>query len=174
MVPKRGLARLRLRHLAIGPGGAASTFRASQGRALSRYPPGDRYAGSSPGGGTRPLPPRPSGHRPWRRGFELSRSTSSRSSSLFGRRSKPVQVPASTIRNKKGAQLLDERLIGFEWCRRGDSTPHGFPHHPLKMACLPGSTTSARFEESTYYPRLPGKSRTTNSEAIAPSHSPAE
>ena len=23
------------------------------------------------------------------------------------------------------------------WCRRGDSNPHGFPHHPLKMACLP-------------------------------------
>jgi hypothetical protein len=23
------------------------------------------------------------------------------------------------------------------WCRRGDSNPHEFPHHPLKMACLP-------------------------------------
>ena len=27
--------------------------------------------------------------------------------------------------------------ISFCWCRRGDSNPHGFPHHPLKMACLP-------------------------------------
>src|SRR4030067_2366513 len=31
-------------------------------------------------------------------------------------------------------------------CPRGASKPHGFPHHPLKMACLPGSTTSAREE----------------------------
>jgi len=29
------------------------------------------------------------------------------------------------------------------WCRRPDSNRHGSPHHPLKMACLPDSTTSA-------------------------------
>ena len=28
-------------------------------------------------------------------------------------------------------------------CRRPDSNRHGSPHHPLKMACLPSSTTSA-------------------------------
>ena len=33
--------------------------------------------------------------------------------------------------------------LNSQWCRRGDSNPHGSPHHPLKMACLPNSTTSA-------------------------------
>jgi hypothetical protein len=31
----------------------------------------------------------------------------------------------------------------FQQCRRPDSNRHGSPHHPLKMACLPSSTTSA-------------------------------
>ena len=28
-------------------------------------------------------------------------------------------------------------LLLLRWCRRRDLNPHGFPHHPLKMACLP-------------------------------------
>jgi hypothetical protein len=28
-------------------------------------------------------------------------------------------------------------LKGQKWCRRRDSNPHGFPHTPLKRACLP-------------------------------------
>ena len=28
-------------------------------------------------------------------------------------------------------------LICGNWCRRRDSNPHGFPHTPLKRACLP-------------------------------------
>jgi len=47
------------------------------------------------------------------------------------------------------------------WCRRGDSNPHGFPHHPLKMACLPGSTTSA-LEEKSWYPPDVRKSSVMN------------
>ena len=27
--------------------------------------------------------------------------------------------------------------IDKDWCRRGDSNPHGSPRHPLKMVCLP-------------------------------------
>src|SRR3990172_6363110 len=46
----------------------------------------------------------------------------------------------------KGIRKNPNSLSGLTWCRRGDSNPHGFPHHPLKMACLPGSTTSAREE----------------------------
>ena|GEM_PF-3388145 len=30
------------------------------------------------------------------------------------------------------------------WCRRPDLNRHGFPHYPLKIACLPSSTTSAQ------------------------------
>src|SRR3990172_806865 len=48
------------------------------------------------------------------------------------------------------------RSPDVSWCRRGDSNPHGFPHHPLKMACLPNSTTSAR-EENLSYPWSGGK-----------------
>ena len=29
------------------------------------------------------------------------------------------------------------------WCRRPDLNRHEFPHYPLKIACLPDSTTSA-------------------------------
>jgi hypothetical protein len=37
-------------------------------------------------------------------------------------------------------------FCGVYWCRRRDLNPHGSPHHPLKMACLPDSTTSALFD----------------------------
>jgi len=33
-------------------------------------------------------------------------------------------------------------LLDKQKCRRPDSNRHGSPHHPLKMACLPSSTTS--------------------------------
>ena len=31
------------------------------------------------------------------------------------------------------------------WCRRRDLNPHGLPRYPLKIVCLPGSTTSALY-----------------------------
>ena len=36
---------------------------------------------------------------------------------------------------KKG--LRQERFSKHKWCRRRDLNPHGFPHTPLKRACLP-------------------------------------
>ena len=34
------------------------------------------------------------------------------------------------------------------WCRGGDlNSDELFTHHPLKMACLPNSTTSANWQE---------------------------
>ena len=47
---------------------------------------------------------------------------------------------------KKGASLAACAFTHSLWCRRPDSNRHEFPHHPLKMACLPSSTTSARKE----------------------------
>ena len=38
---------------------------------------------------------------------------------------------------KKGTRLKPDSLSVSEWCRRRDLNPHGSPHHPLKMACLP-------------------------------------
>ena len=35
------------------------------------------------------------------------------------------------------------RIPNKMWCRRPDLNRHGFPHYPLKIACLPTSTTSA-------------------------------
>src|SRR5712691_8512156 len=35
----------------------------------------------------------------------------------------------------RSREVLDERR--FNWCRRRDLNPHGFPHTPLKRACLP-------------------------------------
>jgi len=40
-------------------------------------------------------------------------------------------------RQKKGTRKKPDSLSDSEWCRRRDLNPHGFPHHPLKMACLP-------------------------------------
>ena len=40
-------------------------------------------------------------------------------------------------RRKKGTRNKPDSLSDSEWCRRRDLNPHGFPHHPLKMACLP-------------------------------------
>jgi hypothetical protein len=31
----------------------------------------------------------------------------------------------------------------YDWCRRPDLNRHGSRHYPLKIACLPSSTTSA-------------------------------
>src|SRR2546426_8620323 len=33
--------------------------------------------------------------------------------------------------------LFRSRPGGRGWCRRRDLNPHGFPHTPLKRACLP-------------------------------------
>jgi hypothetical protein len=38
---------------------------------------------------------------------------------------------------RKRSDGFIRRSLDVSWCRRGDSNPHGFPHHPLKMACLP-------------------------------------
>ena len=40
-------------------------------------------------------------------------------------------------RQKKGTRKKPDSLSESSWCRRRDLNPHGFPHHPLKMACLP-------------------------------------
>jgi len=40
-------------------------------------------------------------------------------------------------RQKKGTRKKPDSLFLLRWCRRRDLNPHGFPHHPLKMACLP-------------------------------------
>ena len=51
------------------------------------------------------------------------------------------------------------------WCRRRDSNPHGSPRHPLKMVCLPNSTTSARAFISPWQAAflLPGPARSSSS-----------
>jgi len=38
---------------------------------------------------------------------------------------------------KKGTRQKPDSLSDSKWCRRRDLNPHGSPHHPLKMACLP-------------------------------------
>src|SRR3972149_9723469 len=58
----------------------------------------------------------------------------------------PLLSQSARFYEKKGSGGRPKSLLLLPWCRRGDSNPHGFPHHPLKMACLPGSTTSAREE----------------------------
>ena len=70
----------------------------------------------------------------------------------------PVFSHSGHLKRKRNSGAKPKSLSLFKWCRRGDSNPHGFPHHPLKMACLPGSTTSAR-EENSSYPRSGGKAR---------------
>ena len=37
------------------------------------------------------------------------------------------------LANEPGASVAPSEV----WCRRRDSNPHGFPHTPLKRACLP-------------------------------------
>jgi integrase len=37
---------------------------------------------------------------------------------------------------KKGIRKKSDSPLGSSWCRRGDSNPHGFPHHPLKQRYL--------------------------------------
>ncbi len=62
------------------------------------------------------------------------------------RESRPKRpIPDSDCDTDSDAEGLGMRSLyisrkskpGVEWCRRGDSNPHGLPHHPLKMACLP-------------------------------------
>jgi hypothetical protein len=47
-------------------------------------------------------------------------------------------------KRENGLNACRAQLCGQK-CRRPDSNRHGSPHHPLKMACLPSSTTSAMF-----------------------------
>ena len=55
---------------------------------------------------------------------------------------------------KKGfKRLYALKPLYFLWCRRPDLNRHGSPHYPLKIACLPSSTTSAR---SMFYSVLAG------------------
>src|SRR4030065_1048289 len=58
----------------------------------------------------------------------------------------PVLSQSGRFHEKRDSGEKPKSLLLLRWCRRGDSNPHGSPHHPLKMACLPGSTTSAREE----------------------------
>ena len=61
-------------------------------------------------------------------------------------RCEPQISHSRDFQGKRESSASPDSLLDSVWCRRGDSNPHGFPHHPLKMACLPGSTTSAREE----------------------------
>ena len=49
--------------------------------------------------------------------------------SAAGSRSRPV---GSAFRCEKGDPDCFGSPLVSPWCRRGDSNPHGFPHHPLK------------------------------------------
>ena len=40
-------------------------------------------------------------------------------------------------RELKESSFYPDSFLLLKWCRRGDSNPHGFPHHSLKMVCLP-------------------------------------
>ncbi len=61
----------------------------------------------------------------------------------------PLFSHSGRFHEERDSGATPKSLLLLAWCRRGDSNPHGFPHHPLKMACLPSSTTSAR-EEKPY------------------------
>ena len=79
-----------------------------------------------------------------RRGFGLTRSARHRGHSWFTsgmrERSVPAHVgarsrfesPWSTMKRKRSEGFL-RRSLDVSWCQRGDSNPHGFPHHPLKQ-----------------------------------------
>jgi len=45
---------------------------------------------------------------------------------------------------KGPSNLLEPFMISCGWCPRPDLNRHGSRHYPLKIACLPGSTTWAR------------------------------
>ena len=48
-------------------------------------------------------------------------------------------------RQEKGTRKKPDSLSDSEWCRRRDLNPHGFPHHPLKMALFARGLQSVRF-----------------------------
>ena len=73
-----------------------------------------------------------------------------------GKAREPHFRPSGRFHEKREPGTRPNSLCVLRWCRRGDSNPHGSPHHPLKMACLPSSTTSAR-KENPYYPWSGGK-----------------
>jgi hypothetical protein len=54
----------------------------------------------------------------------------------------PIFSHSAHFQRKRDSGGKPKSLCVLRWCRRGDSNPHGFPHHPLEMACLPNYTTS--------------------------------
>jgi len=55
------------------------------------------------------------------------------------------QLQKSAKKSMKGSSnLLEPFIILNRWCPRPDLNRHGSPHYPLKIACLPGSTTWAK------------------------------
>jgi hypothetical protein len=38
-------------------------------------------------------------------------------------------------RRKRGTRKKPDSPVVSIWCRRGDSNPHGFPHHTTKLPC---------------------------------------
>ena len=69
---------------------------------------------------------------------------------IFSHSSTPIELAIFPGNPTTGGTDLDQiKKPSYDgvfslWCRRPDSNRHGSPHHPLKMACLPVSTTSAR------------------------------
>lgn len=90
-------------------------------------------------GGSRPPGPRRSRHRPLRRGFGLSRSARSRSSSLLARRPKPVRLlgPPPSANKKAGPPFKGGRPLVSAWWRRGESNPRPKTLHSGLLRAFP-------------------------------------
>jgi hypothetical protein len=74
---------------------------------------------------------------------------------------------------KGSSNLLEPFIIPNRWCPRPDLNRHGSPHYPLKIACLPGSTTWAnRYDHERPYWGLAGVSG-LDSVAVAAGAAPA-
>ncbi len=95
----------------------------------------------SAGGGTRPMRPRRSRHRPWRRGSGLTDSARSSFSSLIARRPEPVQVPSRHSAHMKRARVEpwprsrmvpEEGLEPSRPCGHGILSPARLPVPPLR------------------------------------------
>jgi hypothetical protein len=85
-------------------------------------------------------------HRPLRRGFGLTPSPKSPGTFLVHFRDEGEECPRpfgalagsspsrAPVEIEKAPRFSERPRIstGAEWCRRGDSNPHGSPHHPLK------------------------------------------
>jgi hypothetical protein len=61
---------------------------------------------------------------------------------FFGSSDQNSDQPKEKSPSEEGLNSLTIRF--YSWCPRPDLNRHGSPHYPLKIACLPGSTTWAK------------------------------